>query len=124
MDETPVVDEPEVDEPVVEGEGEGSISGLKFNDINNSGFRDSELVQGENPDVVFIIDASGSTSSSFTGSPVGDLNGDGTPDDIVDAELAGFLALNQQLINLGLGDSVDVALVAFGSNATQIESKS
>ena len=28
----PVVDEPEVGEPVFEGEGDGSISGLKFDD--------------------------------------------------------------------------------------------
>ncbi|MEO0836200.1 MAG: SdrD B-like domain-containing protein, partial [Cyanobacteria bacterium J06642_3] len=101
-------------EPVLEGSGE--ISGLKFNDLNGNGVRDTELVQGENPDVVFVIDVSGSTNDIFQGTPI---NEDGSSSDIFEVELAAFIGLNQQLIDQGLGDNVDVGIVAFGSNGLQ-----
>ena len=101
----------------------GTISGVKFNDLNGSTIRDSELVQGDNPDVVFVIDQSGSTDDAqFAGEVnVGDLNGDGRANDVIDAEIAGFTALNQQLIDQGLGDSVDVGIVAFSAGAEQLD---
>ena len=101
----------------------GTISGVKFDDLNGSTIRDSELVQGDNPDVVFVIDSSGSTDDAqFAGEiNVGDLNNDGRENDVIDAEIAGFTALNQQLIDQGLGDSVDVGIVAFAANAAQLD---
>ena len=101
----------------------GTISGVKFNDLNNSTVRDSELVQGDNPDVVFVVDQSGSTNDAqFQGETnVGDLNNDGRENDVIDAEIAGFTALNQQLIDQGLGDTVDVGIVAFSANAEQLD---
>ncbi|WP_237607275.1 CHRD domain-containing protein [Roseimaritima sediminicola] len=79
------------------------------------------LILGNQPDVVFVIDVSGSTSSGFAGTPVGDLNGDGTSDTILDAEIAGFIRLNQELIARGLGTVADVSIVAFNSTGTAID---
>ena len=49
------------------------------------------------------------------------MNNDGRANDIIDAEIAGFTALNQQLIDQGLGDSADVAVVGFAADATQLD---
>ncbi|MBN1846592.1 MAG: choice-of-anchor L domain-containing protein [Sedimentisphaerales bacterium] len=97
------------------------ISGVKFDDANGNGIRDGGLIQGTNPDAIFVIDVSGSTAYSFQGTPVGDLNGDGKSDSVLDAEIAGFIALNNQLITLGFGGTARVSIVAFGSSATQID---
>ncbi len=93
-----------------------SISGIAFNDLNLNGIFDN-LIAGDQPDVVFVIDVSGSTSGSFGGDPVGDLNNDGEDDTILDAEIAGFEALNDQLIALGFGDIADVSIVAYSSGS-------
>ena len=77
------------------------------------------LIVGD--DAVFVIDVSGSTGSSFGGSPVGDLNNDGSPDTVLDAEIAGFIALNQELIARGLGDTSNVSVVPFASSAWQAD---
>ena len=122
--EEPEVEEPEVEEPVgqtpevEEPEVEGSISGLKFDDLNGNGIRDSELVQGADPDAVFVIDVSLSTiEQEFAGTVnVGDLNNDGEANQILDAEIAGFTALNQQLVDLGLGD-IDLGIITFANSA-------
>jgi len=97
------------------------ISGTKFNDLNGNSIRDGGLIQGTDPDAVFIIDVSGSTTSSFIGTPVGDLNSNGTANTILDAEIAGFIALNQQLIVQGFGNTAHVAIVAFSSSATNLD---
>lgn len=78
------------------------------------------LVDGENPDVVFIVDISDSTTDPFEGTPVGDLNGDGVADTILDAEIAGFTALNQELSNPDLNEETELALIAFSSEANQV----
>jgi Ca2+-binding RTX toxin-like protein len=80
----------------------------------------SELIVGSEPDVVFVVDVSGSTDNSFLGSPVGDVNQDGLSNTILDAEIAGFLALNERLVDLGLGNLADVAIVSFASTASQV----
>lgn len=98
----------------------GSIAGVKFNDVNGDGVRD-ELIQGENPDVVFVIDVSGSTSEPFAGQSVGDINGDGFSNTRLDAELAGLIGRNQLFINQGEGDKVDVGIVTFNSTAIQVD---
>ncbi len=100
---------------------DGKISGVKWDDENGNGFRDSELIQGSNPDVIFVVDTSGSTGNPFQGKPVGNVNGVGNPDTILDAELAGFIALNQQLIDQGLEDIAEVGIVAFAGSAAQVD---
>lgn len=97
------------------------ISGLKFNDLNGNGFRDTDLIQGNNPDVIFTLDVSGSADEPFEGISVGDVNGDGIADTRLDAEIAGFAILNEQLRNQGLGDTADVGIVVFSGNAAQVD---
>ncbi len=97
------------------------ISGTKFDDLNGNGIRDGGLIQGSDPDAIFIIDVSGSTASSFIGTPVGDLNNNGVANTILDAEIAGFIALNQQLIVQGFGNSAHVAIVSFSSAAANLD---
>lgn len=77
---------------------------------------------GNPPTVLYVVDVSGSTSSKFgpEGS-IGDLNGDGDSDTILDAEIAGLLILNQELINLGYGDTARVGLIAFDSSAELVD---
>jgi uncharacterized repeat protein (TIGR01451 family) len=70
-------------------------------------------------DILYVIDLSGSTGAPFGGTPVGDVNGDGSPNTILDAELAGFIALNDELIAKGLGGLVQVGIVSFTSSALQ-----
>lgn len=98
-----------------------SLQGIAFQDLNGNGVRDSELVQGQSPDVVFAIDVSGSTTARFDGTPVGDINNDGNANTILDAELASFIRLNQQLIDQGLGNRVDVGIVVFGDRGVQVD---
>ena len=95
----------------------GVISGVKWRDDIPNGIRDGGLITGDDPDVVFVIDVSGSTSSTFVGSVVGDINGDGQSNTILDAELAGFIQLNKRLIAQGYGDTAKVSVVVFGSSA-------
>jgi len=67
--------------------------------------------------VLMIIDISGSTSGGFQGSPVGDLNNDGRSDTVLDAEIAGFIALNNQLITDNV--NAQIGIIAFNHNAYQ-----
>ncbi|MCA2708718.1 MAG: VWA domain-containing protein, partial [Microcystis sp. M025S2] len=96
----------------------GRIQGLKWNDINGNGVRE-DLIQGNPPDIVFVIDVSGSTSSLFQGLAVGDVNNDGTANTRLDAEIAGFIALNNRLVSKGLGSTAKVSIVSFESSANQ-----
>ncbi len=91
----------------------GKIEGVKWEDANGNGFRDTSLVQGASPDVVFVLDVSGSADDPFVGTSVGDLNNDRRPNTILDAEISGFIALNQQLISQGLGTRANVAIIVF-----------
>ncbi|TWT29920.1 Ig-like domain-containing protein [Blastopirellula retiformator] len=66
---------------------------------------------GNSPDVTFVIDASASTLGGIAGAQVGDLNGDGIFNTILDAQIAAIIEANQQLIDAGLGDVANVSLV-------------
>lgn len=72
-------------------------------------------------DAVFVVDVSGSTSAIAEGVNVGDVNGDGSANTILDAEIAAFLALNQQLISQGLGNDAKVSVSIFGNNAALLD---
>ena len=98
---------------------ESSISGYAWDDNNASGHRDNDTIGGASPDVLFVVDVSGSTGSDFLGSvSIGDVNSDGDSDTILDAQLAGFIALNQELININLGNTAKVGIITFSSGAT------
>lgn len=95
------------------------IHGSKFGDTNGNGQWDTNLISGDY--VVFVIDVSGSVTQPFAGDEVGDVNNDGSANTILDGELAGFLALNQHLVDLGLGDTGHVGIVVFASSATHLD---
>lgn len=78
-----------------------------------------QLIVGD--DAVFIVDVSGSTDGAFGGDPVGDQNNDGLFNTILDAEIAAFKLLNQELIDRGLGNTSQVSIVAFESTATSLD---
>lgn len=101
----------------VEVPNAGIIRGTIWNDVNKNGVRDNQLVQGANPDVIYVLDVSGSTDAKFVGNPIGDLNGDNLTNTRLDAEIAAFIALNQQLIKQGLGTRAQVAIVVFSGTA-------
>ena len=127
----------------------GTISGVKFNDRNNNGERDN-IVEGDNPDAVFVIDASYSAVFPFVGDALQDVNNDAeasteaaaiflnnsnvteerrnilldaSPNNpnILDAQLSAFIALNQQLETQGLGDDAEVGIVVFAQNAVPVD---
>ncbi len=70
---------------------------------------------------MFVIDVSASTFDDSVGTTFGDLNGDGQANTIIDAGIAGFIALNNDLINRGLGIIARVAIVAFNSSAITLD---
>jgi hypothetical protein len=86
-------------------------STISGNAASFGGVQGGGLIVGD--DVVFVIDISGSTGSLFGGDAVGDLNNDGRANTILDAEIAAFLAVNQRLVDLGLGNLSMVGIVAF-----------
>lgn len=97
------------------------IQGLIWDDRNGNTIRDSNLIQGANPDIAFIIDISFSTDDPFQGAAVGDLNGDRRSNTILDAEIAAFIALNQQLIRQGLGQTARVGVISFAIFASSLD---
>ena len=71
----------------------------------------TSLLEGD--DIVFAIDVSGSTDSFFQGTEdFGDVNGDGLVNRILDAEISAVLALVQELVDLGVGDSANVSVLS------------
>lgn len=82
--------------------------GISIGDVN--------VQEGGTADVVFVIDISGSTFGFFGGSSVGDINGDGFADTILDAELASALAFQQDLISRNV--QANLSIVAFDTTST------
>jgi len=85
--------------------------------LQGSGFVSSTAVVPP-VNIAFVVDVSGSTGLSFTGTSVGDLNNDGLSDTVLDGEIAGGLALLDSVINdAGLPDA-NVGLISFASGAS------
>jgi filamentous hemagglutinin family protein len=79
----------------------------------------SQFTSGQKYNVAFVIDISGSTALAFgSSSNVGDVNGDGSSNTILDAEIAGFIALNRSIINSGAANDTTVGLIPFDSVAS------
>ncbi len=107
-------------QPCPPKEYKGGISGLKWDDTDGDGDR-STIISGFPPDAMFVIDLSGSTQDPFQGSDMGDVNSDGKSNTVLDGELAGFITLNQQLIDQGAGDTGKVSIIGFGYKAGQVD---
>ncbi|QPH54862.1 Ig-like domain-containing protein [Pontivivens ytuae] len=64
--------------------------------------------------ILFVVDKSGSTGDQFAGTAVGDLNGDGVSNTILDAQIASYQALSAQIAALGYpADKINIGLVVF-----------
>lgn len=84
-----------------------------------SGFISREEVVANNVDLVFAIDTSGSTGYAFSGSVnVGDRNGDGYSNTILDAEIASFESLHASIVNDANLPDAQITIVPFGSEAS------
>lgn len=80
---------------------------------------DVNVEEGGAADVVLVVDQSGSTSLTFSGTPVGDVNNDGSSNTVFDAELASLLAFQQDLIARGV--SANLSIVTFGSTSVIVD---
>ncbi|MGF9757993.1 Ig-like domain-containing protein [Microvirga sp. 0TCS3.31] len=68
--------------------------------------------------ILYLVDVSGSTSEQFEGVPVGDLNGDGRANTILDAEIAGLIALTERVRGIGFSPAdLTVTIIPFNGSA-------
>ncbi|MDK9693205.1 MAG: hypothetical protein OEL19_03010 [Sulfurimonas sp.] len=67
--------------------------------------------------IAYIIDYSGSMSSAFGGTSVGDQNGDGSSNELIDAAIASYKSLTTSLLSTGF-DGSNVALIPFSDAAS------
>ena len=94
-----------------------TISGYKYLDEDGNGQRASTLVQGSPPNVVLVLDVSGSTTDPFNGDQiVPDLNGDNRQNTVIDAEIAATGELLSYLVTGGFGSS-RLGVVSFETDA-------
>ncbi|MEP2529984.1 VWA domain-containing protein [Shimia sp.] len=77
-----------------------------------SGFVSTTPVVGNDVNIALVVDVSGSTGYGYSGTPVGDLNGDGVSNTILDGEIAGSIALIESVIAAGFGDAT-INLITF-----------
>ena len=90
--------------------------------IDVSGFISRDAMQSSNLNLVYVIDVSGSMSSYFSGNEtVGDLNGDGSSNEMIDGAISAYEALNQSLLDAGLGGA-KLSIVPFGTSASTVYS--
>lgn len=81
-------------------------------------FENQIFIPAEQYNVAFVIDVSSSSRNSFSGQEqVGDLNNDGFPDTILDAEISGFLALTQSIADADADENTTVGVVVFDDSA-------
>jgi len=89
---------------------------------------DLDLIIGLGPllqpqmNILYLIDVSGSTSELFEGTPVDDLNDDGSANTILDAEIAGLIALTERIRGLGFSPAdVSITIIPFNGSANPTE---
>lgn len=96
-----------------------TVDATNATSIDISGLISTGAVAQDSFNVAYVIDVSGSTTSPFGGTSVGDLNGDGLSNTVLDAEIAALIALNDDIIARFGGASVDITLIAFDDVATR-----
>lgn len=84
-----------------------------------SGFLSRQEITSEEVDVMFAIDVSGSTSSAFNGQvDVGDRNGDGYSNTVLDAEIASFEALHASIVNDANLPNAQITIAPFNGSVS------
>lgn len=95
----------------------GTIQGAVWEDLNANGYRDTTLVQGDTPTVVFAIDVSGSTGGNYIDWTTTDVETAATQRmGILGTEIATAIALGEQLMRQGRGDT-PISVVPFNNGA-------
>jgi VCBS repeat-containing protein len=75
--------------------------------------------------IVYAVDISGSTSGAFAGTAVGDVNQDGTPNSVLDAEIESLIGLTERIRSLGFSSTdVTVTVVPFNGSANPADNAS
>lgn len=89
-----------------------------------AGFITRAPIEQARYNIVYVVDVSGSMDDPYQGDEViGDLNGDGQVNTLIDATIASFNAVTESLLAADLATS-DLALVAFDSDASTVFSGS
>lgn len=100
----------------------GTIQGAVWDDLNANGYRDTALVQGDSPNIVFAIDISGSTGGNYVDWTTTDLETAATQNmGILGNEIAAIIALSEQLIQQGRGNTAQIGVVAFDNEAQVLD---
>lgn len=81
------------------------------------GFVGNGAVSSNTLNLAFVIDVSGSMANNFSGSNVGDQNGDGSANTKIDAAIAAFIQLIEEIEATGFGQTANIALIPFGTGA-------
>lgn len=96
-----------------------TISGLKFEDLDRDGTRTVQTSIGS-PIILFVVDVSGSTTSNFAGTTVGDLNGRNGANTILDAEIGVVERIRTELIGKGAVNS-QIGIVTFATDTSFVD---
>jgi hypothetical protein len=85
---------------------------------------DFGLVPARTINIVYVLDVSGSTRAPFKGEAVGDLNGDGCANTVLDAEIAGLIDLTDRIRATGFSPAdVTVTVIPFNDEADPTSGK-
>jgi len=96
----------------------GKIQGAVFEDLNNNGYRDTDLIVGDQPDVLFVVDNSGSMglpTLDWTDPNLTIENFDDNPVSNVDLQWTSVVALMEQVILQNRGTDTKIGIMVFGS---------
>jgi Ca2+-binding RTX toxin-like protein/6-phosphogluconolactonase (cycloisomerase 2 family) len=85
--------------------------------IQISGLINRDPIGDQDLNIVYVVDVSGSMGDPFVGTEtVGDLNGDGSANTLLDGTIAAFQSLNNSILSAGFA-TANVAIVPFSAGA-------
>ncbi|MDF3130159.1 S8 family serine peptidase [Kiritimatiellaeota bacterium B1221] len=79
------------------------------------------LVEGDQPEIIFVVDVSGSAKWEFIGSHIPDLNNDGFSNTVLDAEIAAVSALLGHINRSDIVNSNTVRVIRFDGQAFALD---
>ena len=100
----------------------GTIRGAVFDDLDNNGEPGQTLVQGEDSSILFVVDVSGSVGENnidWTTADIETLAGEQMS--ILEMEIAAAIVLSEQLILQGRGDTAQIGILSFDTNASALD---